>query len=78
MWPARARRRWRRLRKFRAFGHHVEAVDCHCRTLGNRVRTGGIGVGRDPEAEETQHLLEQENEILRRTAAYLARDISPK
>ena len=36
------------------------------------------GVGRDAGAEEAEPLLEQENEILRRAAAYLARDITPK
>jgi transposase-like protein len=45
---------------------------------GKRAGVTGEESGELREARKRIRLLEQENEVLRRAAAYLARDINPK
>ena len=79
MWPVRARRRWRRLPRISGL-----SVTTLKRWIAIAERTeSGAGPATVESAEmrelkKRNRLLEQENEILCRAAAYLARDINPK
>lgn len=79
MWPAMARRRWRRLQRISGCQSRRSSVGLPLPNL--RIPGAGTASGDSAEMRDLKkrnRLLEQENEILRRAAAYLARDINPK
>lgn len=78
MWPVRARCRWRRFAK--DFGLSVTPLKRWIAIVEHKD-SGAIPAAESAEMRELKkrnRLLEQENEILHRAAAFLARDINPK
>jgi transposase len=63
---------------FRALSHHAEALDRHAERKDSGAVPAATESAEMRELKKRNRLLEQENEILRRAAAYLARDINPK
>ena len=79
LWPVRAKRRSRSFAK--NFGRSVVTLKRWIAVAEGKETGAGPAAAESAEIRELKkrnRLLEQQNEILRRAAAYLARDIKPK